>query len=83
MTPDQSPHRSESLSRLAACLAVMWLVFPVFGAMMVTRSAEWALLLPVGALVGAGYGKICERRIIRETVDRWIASVQHDFPTMP
>ncbi len=77
MMSDRRHPRSESMSALAACLAVMWLAFPVFAAVILTRRNDWFLLLPIAALVGAGYGKICERRAIRDIVDRWIASV-HD-----
>ena len=77
MMPNQRHPRSESMSALAACLAVMWMAFPVFAAVILTRRHEWLVLLPIAALVGAGYGKIYERRAIKDIVDRWITSV-HD-----
>ncbi len=79
MSADLMRPRSESVPQLAACLAMMWAALPVLVAVIVTRRVEWMLLIPVGALVGAGYGKRCERRIISDIVDQWIASV-HDGP---
>jgi len=42
----------------------------VFTFVILTRRNDWFLLLPIAALVGAGYGKICERRTIKDIVDR-------------
>ena len=79
----QKHRRSESLPSLAACLAVMWVFIPATLAAAFTGRLEWMVLFVIAAGVGGCYGKLCERRMIRHTVEQWIASVQNGPRLVP